>query len=354
MYQKKAKKFVGKTWELLAESKSLTTPGLKIPKKLYKYKKLDQYAFDMINRDYLYIAAQNELDDPFELNSLYSFAKLKYFYEKSYLNNVLVTLMNLSKEHLNNSKAKKIEQVYEKIRSNPSCKESLAAFAHVCSNALKLDNEASSKLHNNLINFQKYTLDKETTHLFLAQASIPFLIQNFGICSLSETNTSLPMWALYADNYRGCCLEYSLVDFSFKTAGLFPVIYSNKRTNDVNKLLEETLVNIFFLNSGITFLPFELNALFSNLYLTKSPEWSHQKEWRLISGRSDEQREIALNKIGFRLKNVYIGFRKAKEQRLSPELYWLQKLSIEKGFGLYVASPNQISLNLEIKPLKNG
>lgn len=38
----------------------------KIPKQLYKYRKFDNYAFDMIENEYVYLSPADLLDDPFD------------------------------------------------------------------------------------------------------------------------------------------------------------------------------------------------------------------------------------------------------------------------------------------------
>ena len=54
-----------------------------------------------------------------------------------------------------------------------------------------------------------------------------------GICSLSEINDSQVMWALYSGNYTGYCVEYDFENDIEAAIDTLPVIYQNKRTNNV-------------------------------------------------------------------------------------------------------------------------
>ena len=93
--------------------------------------------------------------------------------------------------------------------------------------------------------------------------------ESIGVSCFSESYDSLLMWAHYAHNHRGICVEYNLHLFNEK---LFytpvPVIYSNERpclTSLDLKHPEKESLDLFI--TGLT---------------TKSVEWSYEKEWRII------------------------------------------------------------------------
>ena len=92
-----------------------------------------------------------------------------------------------------------------------------------------------------------------------------------GVSCFSESDGSLLMWAHYANCHRGICVEYNLFKINQQlNFTAVPVIYSEQRTcfnlldpqqqhikNDAWKLLLQSLTS-------------------------KSPEWSYEKEWRII------------------------------------------------------------------------
>lgn len=101
------------------------------------------------------------------------------------------------------------------------------------------------------------------------QTTFDELRRTTGVSCLSESDSSLLMWAHYADHHRGFCVEYDLLEINriLKFTAV-PVIYSTQRTcfdflnpqsieEDAQKLLVQSLTS-------------------------KSPEWSYEKEWRII------------------------------------------------------------------------
>jgi hypothetical protein len=94
------------------------------------------------------------------------------------------------------------------------------------------------------------------------------------VCSLSGTQYSIIMWSHYADQHRGFCIEYetrSLPPENLFVRMLYPVIYTEK-------LFDGTKYYLAAIRNQNTF-----NILFPALAaLHKSPEWSYEKEWRLV------------------------------------------------------------------------
>lgn len=94
-----------------------------------------------------------------------------------------------------------------------------------------------------------------------------------GISCLSESEDSLLMWAHYANNHRGMCVEYNLLEIN-KQLGFspIPVIYSVDRACFRS-------ININSINRD------SLCALIESIS-SKSSEWSYEKEWRIIRDRA--------------------------------------------------------------------
>ena len=92
------------------------------------------------------------------------------------------------------------------------------------------------------------------------------------IICLSEDYSITPMWAHYADNHKGVCIEYdfkNISNFMFELL-CFPIEYVEESDNT-----------------------FELSALFDDniktnpnwplrVALRKSQDWKYEKEWRII------------------------------------------------------------------------
>jgi hypothetical protein len=130
------------------------------------------------------------------------------------------------------------------------------------------------------------------------------------------------MWAHYADNHKGICVEYDIsplikdIAFSLESwefyenkeeyleerllatikGGLFPIIYTSNRVRLPYTKLKK-------LNpSKRNFV----EELLYKAYITKSTNWSYENEWRLIV--DEEISEYFGNKIPFPfIKRIFLG-----------------------------------------------
>jgi hypothetical protein len=108
------------------------------------------------------------------------------------------------------------------------------------------------------------------------------LREEFLICCFSANPYSLPMWAHYADNHRGVCLEYNVP--SRYHAPLYPVIYDNKRYEIAAEDNVATITATPRVIGGII-PPDELSAetvIPTEAITIKAKEWKYEKEWRLV------------------------------------------------------------------------
>jgi len=100
------------------------------------------------------------------------------------------------------------------------------------------------------------------------------LNQNLKVACFSEKNDSLLMWAHYAGNFTGICVEYDLCKDEILKENCTRVKYSTKKIN--NTKLETSFA--------------------------KSSDWSYEKEWRLVCEKGNED-YIKTNSISA----IYLG-----------------------------------------------
>jgi hypothetical protein len=81
----------------------------------------------------------------------------------------------------------------------------------------------------------------------------------YGVFSLAKRPDNMALWAKYADDHKGYCLEFS--DLS-KFSSVYEVIYSDKMPISLN---------------------LESDASQANFLYTKSPEWSNEEEARILT-----------------------------------------------------------------------
>lgn len=99
------------------------------------------------------------------------------------------------------------------------------------------------------------------------------LIDNLALISFSTTHEDLPLWAYYASNFGGICLEFDTTALSvgdLQNEKLHPVTYSRTALPPISlgdlasDQIESTTI------ARIT---------------RKRSEWAHEKEWRFITGK---------------------------------------------------------------------
>lgn len=105
------------------------------------------------------------------------------------------------------------------------------------------------------------------------------------IYSLSETYESNPMWALYANNNQGFCIEYD-----FQKAKAFDTIKKRMLLNTYRVIYSDTIEEYSFVDNLKYFLTGKKDtelcakanmSIFRQL-MTKQADWSFEKEWRII------------------------------------------------------------------------
>lgn len=111
-----------------------------------------------------------------------------------------------------------------------------------------------------------------------------------GLISMSTTHLDYPLWAYYASNFEGLCLEFDTQELALgdlQRSPLLPVIYDS---------------------AAPPLLTFELLALsdtidlITNRLMQKRQEWQHEKEWRYLAGK--EGRKLYTDPA---LKKIYLG-----------------------------------------------
>ncbi|QYX54863.1 DUF2971 domain-containing protein [Pseudomonas sp. S07E 245] len=117
------------------------------------------------------------------------------------------------------------------------------------------------------------------------------------ICSFCESEKSILMWAHYARDHTGFCIEYdftSLGAHDLKTRFMYPVLYSEALHDHSDHMADLD-------RSKANPLSIVLPAI------TKNKEWSYEKEWRLVFSNNFLPSPISLPVP--KPKRVYAGVR---------------------------------------------
>ena len=137
-------------------------------------------------------------------------------------------------------------------------------------------------------------------------SSIKEKLEKYRILSLSETCRSPQMWAHYADNYSGFCLQFSTKE-NFKD--LKPVKYISSDTiNERKTILEDGE---------------ELQKIMIESYHKKGDEWGYEKEYRILRPKKQkyfkfENKELEAIILGVKIseKNKKLLEKYAKENEI--------------------------------------
>lgn len=133
------------------------------------------------------------------------------------------------------------------------------------------------------------------------------LVDEYRICSLADTSEqNMPMWAYYANNHKGYCVEYT---FSDKQKDyVFPVSYEKERQEATSQLAnliyDEVSIAIKSQDATVSEKLDRLNPESARtnvvIFLTiaaKHKSWSHEKEYRIIASNNHDSFPAIPSKI---------------------------------------------------------
>lgn len=164
--------------------------------------------------------------------------------------------------------------------------------------------------------------------------------ETVSIACFSEKYDINPMWAHYADNHKGICVEYNFWEDKLLRDICFPVYYVDKAYNNYIclKILKEFKAK---------------NRLISQLFLKKGKYWNYEKEWRIVIPNNFKS-----DKLNFRWKNRkrYLEFLKPKSVYLgyninNDDKKYMKSLCRDYDIKIYQMIKDDYGYNLKAKPI---
>lgn len=226
-----------------------------IPERLFKYTSLSERKkekLEALKSDKIWISSPTSMNDPYDSALVWNGADLgqqlfKDNFEEATQRIGLINQMNTAElDEIRKSDDFIKGMVTVLQRQHP---ESAARIDEIVSLADPLFQERTNQLQHELSERLRSSLK---------------------ISCFTELNNCLPMWAHYAGNHAGFCVEYNFRDLSgndLRQRLLFPVLYQQDMI-DVTKLLLEQEDRE------------SLMALLASL--NKGMDWSYEREWRLV------------------------------------------------------------------------
>jgi len=197
-----------------------------LPKKLFKYRVVDDHTEGLLTSGVLWLANPETFNDPFDSASTFS-----------------------------------VQEIEENIRKGPRFANESLLVKLTRGDTLSLPEGVRVPLIEQLRTWGRRASVK-LTHSLTER-----LRQDLGVTCFSETPTSVPMWAHYANQHSGFCCEWDLAQWpqDVLRRRLFPVVYAAKPLRN-----PPLLTNPHYPDAPLL------------LALIKSPEWSYEKEWRYL------------------------------------------------------------------------
>lgn len=245
------------------------------PSSLFKYRRVDDYALKNLRSGTVWLADPDTLNDPYDCAYTIDIERFERDHLRSLKPDYLTALPDgIDREALISAMGQS---------GNPR---------QVLFDVVLRDVDPSQRTQLSLA-LAEVMADSRESYLMDVAAKIK---RSFKLCSFSERVDSTLMWAHYADNHRGFCIEYGLEGLTpdiLTNRFMYPVLY----TDELFDVTEHVM-------RGVEHPSFN-NLHWNMAGLRKASDWSYEREWRLLfaNGVIDEGRDWRMPAP----KTVYLG-----------------------------------------------
>lgn len=295
-----------------------------VPNSLFKYRPFDEFTYDMLENEYLYLCPAKRLDDPSEC--VVSFDVQDYIdIQTNQLTKYCVEqIVESIRDYTGDGNFRRIQSIIASIMTPDGLVKrnwlldasfelkELAPNADIVSLVNMLGNIPESINEPNIRN--------QIEQLLLRAVKAR---EDFGICSLTIDGNNRDMWGNYTNESAGYCIEYDISHYKF-TDMIFPVVYSSQRKNNVlmNIICDFIGQMIIGMSNGLIDAD---RSRYLRMFLTKDLKWQYQKEWRLI-GDAGQKLEAPP------IKAIYLGDNVQTVDAIKMESFCDKKrIILEKG-----------------------
>lgn len=249
-----------------------------LPKKLYRYVRFDKenHTIDSIENNYVYLGSAVDMDDVFESSTFCNYKNIEDLKE--------LLISDKYHAYFVERLLKKYE-MYEPYANLVFKKDGIndKYSAYYKAKYVYEDHRSSINDITNILGIHEPYIRKEGVMDKCCKIAEQLNSERneTGICAFTEDGANQVMWSMYADNFKGCVIEYDISPADLTTCfDLVPIVYTNDRKNDSLELAIDVLVN----THDKTVRDIDLEITKSKLMLStrKSVEWSFQKEWRIL------------------------------------------------------------------------
>lgn len=290
------------------------TSEYKGPLILYKYRPFDEYTFEMLDNDYIFLCPAEKEDDETECLTTTNLNEMldpkTGNLSKKYLNKI-VSLIKPSSTDKNYEIAKdKVFEIADKEGTNPIIFNKDFAIELKKMAPEGTDVGPIIKAIENIpemLNKPEMSKTLEPAFKLAIDAR-----KKIGICSLAETNNIDYMWKNYAQESSGYCIEYDLNDYEL-VKNILPVIYQDERETNIIVQFTGTMLGLLICAISKGSIPADASH-FIRLFLTKYKKWEYQNEWRYIGSANDKPKAP-------KVKTIYLGKNVTAENEIEMRKY---------------------------------
>lgn len=311
-----------------------------MPKKLFKFYPFSTNSLSCIEENQIFLNEPHNFNDPYDcyLTSNKDFFDKKIFIEYCKKENIVEREI-ISNDELN-------DLMESSTKKGRICDSQYSRLIK----KLMEEKPDFNKMYNEF-NYKNKDYYAECLENLYKKSQIR--VSSFAHLEEGELMMYMEMWAHYAANHQGFCVEYDLttsINDNLKSilyGGLLPCNYASKPYNISGALLfknEEKRGK----DKELSFKEkAQLNKSIFLSFLQKSTSWSYEKEWRLIL--PNDLIEVNDYKIHFfPIKAIYCGCKMEKHNR-----EYLYKWAVRKKIDIYQMEMKENSFCLYNRKIEN-
>lgn len=260
-----------------------------IPSSLYKYRSFNDHSLELIKNDEMWLSNPNDFNDPFDCA-------------------ITIIPKQIAAENLNKFVDKLIQESEYEFNADEifHIKRSENPFYELCiihaENFVSTDDTPPELIEimskpDEYANMLSNAAEEEYDEFY--NTLLRNLKENIRITCFSEKKDSILMWAHYADNHKGFCIEYDFRPLGYRDLAkrfLYPVNYVNSIFDATKYLLPDA----------------DMPDIGCYAAITKSEDWNYENEWRYVE-TSNITGQPYLNVP--KPKSVYLGAKTSEENK---------------------------------------
>lgn len=278
-----------------------------LPAKLYKYAAFNSYSLRLLSEGEAFYSDPKNFNDPLDCNPT---IQLDKNIDSKLLEDLLFHMIP------DNEREEKFHRIKTDCKQVPNYVDEEDGEHYPITDPIFL---------------QKYYIDELTDKV---KTLLNEEMSKKGVLALAERWDSALMWSHYADEHRGICIEYEMVEPKHFFDQIKAVSYESERAVKISDLIS------WKIDSSLE----AEQRVISTYFFAKAPDWKYEQEWRDISSSAGVLSSSAT------ISGVYFGFR-CDDAVKTCIVKLLQNYTHRKSLNFYQISLHTSNFSLEAQTL---